>query len=111
MHQEGEPLGEGDEGDEDDGNDDYLPPIQRRASVIGVATSAPALAIAGLVIGLASLTILRPADEIGDAVQASAARSVTDLSEIRAIAVVQLIAAVVALFACDHRDAAHQDRA
>jgi hypothetical protein len=88
MHQGEEPL---------DDETDYSP-LPGRSGLLGLVFGAPALAIAALVIGLASLGGLRAADLVGEArfIGSNSSNS-SGIVEFRSIAVVDLVAAGVAL--------------
>jgi hypothetical protein len=87
-------------GDDDQIGDDegYSSYSRERAGLVAMMLSAPSLAIASLVIGFASLSAFRAADLIGEtALITSKSKNLSQLTELRAIAYVQVIAAIVAL--------------
>jgi hypothetical protein len=87
-------------GDDDPiGDDEDYPSYSReRAGLAAMMLSAPSLAIASLVLGFASMTAFRSADLIGESTLISSkAKHLSQLTELRAIAYVQVIPAVVAL--------------
>jgi ABC-type Fe3+ transport system permease subunit len=92
MHQGDEPSEEalGDDGDHE---------TRRRVTKLArIATSPAAMAIGSLVIGLAALAGAHLADVIGETrLLGSDARRVSELTELRVIAIVQLVLAGIAL--------------
>jgi hypothetical protein len=92
MQQDGEPLGD----DYDD--DDWAPPQGPFIAFVRRMFAPPSLAIAGLTLGIANLTINRLADNIGEIrLYSTIDRHTSNLTEIRPQLVVQLIFAVIAL--------------
>jgi hypothetical protein len=92
MHLGDEPIGDGD----DDG-DDHPPRRSGIDDLWRLAVSAPALAVASIGIGLASLTIVVAAQEFGEAVLFSAhGQNPSNLTELRVSAAIRLGIAIVA---------------
>jgi hypothetical protein len=90
MHLGEDPLGDG---------DDDLPVYPSRAGRIWrLAWSTAALAIASLVMGLASLTIIEASEEIGEtALFSSHANTPSELTQIKVSAFVRLVIAVIGI--------------
>jgi hypothetical protein len=86
-------------GEEPNGDDeDYQSYPGRLSELWRLAFSAPSLAIASLFIGLASLTVIQSAEEIGEtAVLGSSSQNPNDLTQLRVSAGVRLVIAAVAL--------------
>jgi hypothetical protein len=91
MHLGEEPLG--------DDDDDYQWRYPGRLGEFWrLAFSAPSLAIASVLIGLASLTVSQSADDIGEtALFSSKSHNPSTLTELRVSSAVRLVIAVVAL--------------
>jgi hypothetical protein len=87
-------LGEDPIGDDDD---DLRPYRNRPRELWDLAVSAPALAIASVVLGFASLTVVQASEELGEAVLFSAnSKNPSDLTQLRVSAAVRLLIALVA---------------
>jgi hypothetical protein len=87
-------------GDDPPGEDDEDYPVypSRIGDFWRLAFSAPSLAIASLVIGLASLSVIQAADEIGEtALFSSQSNNPSNLTELRVSAAVRLAVAAVAI--------------
>jgi hypothetical protein len=90
MNLHDDPLG--------DDPDDYPVYRGRAGELWRLAFSAPSMAIASLLIGLASLTIVQAADEIGEIfLFTSNGNNLSNLTEIRVGGAVRLVIAVIAL--------------
>jgi hypothetical protein len=95
MYPDGEPLGDDDDEYDDD---DYLPPSGGFVAFVRRAVAPPSLAIAGLALGIANLTINRTADNVGEIrLYSSLNRRTTNLAELRPSTLIQLIIAIIAL--------------
>jgi hypothetical protein len=90
MHLGDDPPGEDD--------DDYSVYPSRAGEFWRLALSAPSLAIAALVLGLAALTVVQSAEEIGEtALFSSQSNHPSDLTQLRVAAAVQFAVAAVAI--------------
>lgn len=94
MHQEGEPLG----GEGGAGEDEDYPPYQAsRTGWIGLALSAPSLALASLLLSFAVLTTVQSAVEIGETVFLNRGNAGDNLTALRTSAIVRLVLGAVGL--------------
>ena len=94
MYQDGEPLGD----DDDEYDEDYLPPSGPFVAFVRRAIAPPSLALAGFALGIANLTINRTADNVGEIrLYSNLNRHTTNLAEIRPTTLIQLIIAFIAL--------------
>jgi hypothetical protein len=89
MHQEGEPLG--------DGDDDYPPYQGSRTGWASLAFSAPAMALASLLLSFATLTVMQTASEVGDLVYFNNGTPGGTLSQLRVSVGVRLGVGLVGL--------------
>jgi hypothetical protein len=86
----------GDESLGDDGGD-YGPYPGRARRLWRQALSAPALAIASLVVGFISLSVLEDADLLGEVALFGGSSNQSNLTQLRVSAAVRLIVAVIAI--------------